>query len=168
MSRAFVKEPEGDEDPGPVLARVRPPGPGYVTPRGLRALKQREKALRALRAALADQQDAIAARAERQRLERELADVRESLARAVVVDPGRQARSEIRFGAEVRAEAPDGEVYAFAIVGEDEAGTEEGAISFTSPLARALIGRTVGDRVVWERPAGDRELRVLSFRYPEN
>ncbi len=166
MSRAFVKEPDGDEHPGP--ERVRAPGPNYVTARGMRALRAREKALKDLKETLSGGRLELSIQVELRSLERELRYVQEGLKRAVVVDPDRQARGAIRFGAVVRARASDGKAYELAIVGDDEAGTDERSISFRSPLARALIGKMAGDRVVWERPAGDLVLEVSSFHYPSD
>ncbi len=168
MSRAFIKEPDGDEDPGPLLERMRAPGPNYVTPRGMRMLRRRVQELKDLRGALPGERDGISARAEIQGIERELRYVEQALQEAVVVDPKRQAQGAIRFGAVVCARTPDGEAHEFSIVGEDEAGSDECSISFRSPLAQALIGKKAGDRVVWERPAGAIALEVSSFHYPDH
>ena len=54
----------------------------------------------------------------------------------------------------------------FAIVGEDEADTKSGKISYVSPLAVALLGAKRGDTVVWKRPAGDARLKVERIEYP--
>ena len=53
----------------------------------------------------------------------------------------------------------------FTIVGEDEADLAALKVSYVSPLADALIGSRVGDRVVWRRPAGDLELTVKQISY---
>jgi transcription elongation GreA/GreB family factor len=52
-------------------------------------------------------------------------------------------------------------------VGEDEADAAAGKISWVSPLARTLMGASVGDTVTWKRPAGDLELEIVSIRYGE-
>ena len=64
----------------------------------------------------------------------------------------------VRFGMRVRFERDDGRVQTFRIVGEDEADPAAGLISYVSPLALALIGRTVGDVV----PAGQGEAEIFS------
>ncbi len=54
----------------------------------------------------------------------------------------------------------------FAIVGEDEADAAAGKVSWVSPLARALLGSSVGDIVTWRRPTGDVELEIVAIDYP--
>jgi transcription elongation factor GreA len=53
----------------------------------------------------------------------------------------------------------------YQIVGEDEADIREGRISYTSPIARALIGKQDGDEVTVRTPAGDRYYEILEVRY---
>ena len=56
----------------------------------------------------------------------------------------------------------------FTIVGEDEADTEGGKVSWVSPLAGALRGARLGDSVTWKRPSGDLELEIVSIEYAKN
>jgi transcription elongation factor GreA len=53
----------------------------------------------------------------------------------------------------------------YRIVGEDEADIKTGLVSFTSPIARALIGRSEGDEVVFDAPAGQKTYEVIEVRY---
>jgi transcription elongation factor GreA len=53
----------------------------------------------------------------------------------------------------------------YQIVGEDEADIREGRVSFTSPVARALIGRRQGEDVTVRTPAGERDYEILEVRY---
>ena len=53
----------------------------------------------------------------------------------------------------------------YRIVGEDEADIKTGLISFTSPIARALIGKNEGDEVVFEAPGGQKNYEVIEVRY---
>ena len=53
----------------------------------------------------------------------------------------------------------------YRIVGEDESDIKTGLISFTSPIARALIGRNEGDEVVFDAPAGQKTYEVIEVRY---
>ena len=69
------------------------------------------------------------------------------------------------FGALVTTVDDDDEKRKFAIVGEDEADPAAGKISWVSPLAAVLVGASVGDSVVWKRPAGDRNLEVTAIGY---
>jgi len=85
----------------------------------------------------------------------------------VVVDPREQKRRDrVFFGATVTVENQDGERRTFSIVGSDEIDGAGGAISWQSPVGRALLGKEVGDAVLvrWEK--GQRELTVTDIRYP--
>lgn len=53
----------------------------------------------------------------------------------------------------------------YKIVGEDEADIKQGLISFTSPIARALIGKNEGDEIVFSAPGGEKEYEVISVSY---
>ncbi len=53
----------------------------------------------------------------------------------------------------------------YKIVGEDEADINEGLISFSSPIARAMIGRNVGDEVCFSAPGGEKQYEVIEVRY---
>ena len=67
--------------------------------------------------------------------------------------------SAVAFGHRVTFRRDDGRRQAFRIVGEDEANPRNGSISYVSPVARVLIGRSAGDIVV----AGDHEIEILSI-----
>lgn len=84
----------------------------------------------------------------------------------ILVDPAVQPDTDIRFGAAVEVLDENGDRHRFRIVGEDEACAPRGYISWTTPLARALQGKRVGDVVIWEHPAGNMELEVVGFDYP--
>jgi transcription elongation factor GreB len=70
----------------------------------------------------------------------------------------------VRFGARVRAKTADGE-RSYRIVGVDEADASQDRIAFVSPLARALMGRGVGDEVRVRTPRGEETLEVLEISY---
>jgi transcription elongation factor GreA len=53
----------------------------------------------------------------------------------------------------------------YRIVGEDEANIKEGLISYTSPIARALIGKNEGDEILFSAPGGEKEYEVISVSY---
>ncbi|MEO5344695.1 MAG: GreA/GreB family elongation factor, partial [Gammaproteobacteria bacterium SHHR-1] len=70
------------------------------------------------------------------------------------------------FGTSVDVEDLDsGERHSYQIVGEDEADIKQGLISVTSPIARALIGKSEGDVAALQTPGGERELEILEVRY---
>jgi transcription elongation GreA/GreB family factor len=98
-------------------------------------------------------------------VERDIRYFQERIERAIVIDPASQPNDKIAFGAVVTTVDDDDEERRFAIVGEDEADPSAGKISWVSPLAHALVGASVGDVVVWKRPAGDRNLEIKSIKY---
>ena len=162
MSRAFVKEGDGDEDlPDLPLS----PHPNYTTPGGREALLVRlAAAQRSLSVAVADQ---AAARVAADGLsvahwQRQIRWLEARLAAAIVVPPP-VAPQRVAFGVEVRLEDGNGRAYRFRIVGEDEADLAVGSISWVSPLARALLGARVDDEVLWPRPEGNLEVTVLAI-----
>ena len=90
-----------------------------------------------------------------------------NLAIAQVIDPAAiDADGRIVFGATVDLEdMASGSAVCYQIVGDDEADIKHGKISIESPIARALIGKGVGDVAEVQAPAGVREYEVLAVRY---
>jgi transcription elongation factor GreB len=74
-------------------------------------------------------------------------------------------QEKVAFGATVIIRHGNGEEAAYHIVGVEEADPEREAISWISPLARALLLRRPGDKVRFQSPAGGEELTILSVRY---
>jgi transcription elongation GreA/GreB family factor len=138
MSRAFVKEvePQTIELPNrPVSAH-----PNLVTPEGLAAI---ERAL----SQFEGENDRMAIAA----AQRELRYWNARRSTAQVVEPA-AGESKVHFGATVTVRRDDGRTQTFRIVGEDEADPAQGTLSYVSPLARAVLGGSVGDDV--EAPGG--------------
>ncbi|MEM6575420.1 MAG: GreA/GreB family elongation factor, partial [Pseudomonadota bacterium] len=75
--------------------------------------------------------------------------------------------SRVFFAARVTLEDAEGQRRDFQLVGADETLAEAGRISIDSPMARALLGRRVGDVVVVQTPRGDDEYEVLAIEYPD-
>jgi len=76
------------------------------------------------------------------------------------------AKGKIIFGSTVELRDEEtGEEKVYKIVGEDEADAKRGMVSFTSPIARALIGKNEGDEVVFSAPAGEKHYEVIEVRY---
>ena len=165
MSRAFVKEPDGDEvvDSQPELPQS--PHPNYLRPQGLAKLKARLATLQQQRCVLAADPDDLLKRTPLAQLQREARYLEARIENAMPVDPAAQPRDRVAFGATVELADEDDKTHRFTIVGEDEADPAAGLVSWVSPLARALDDAAVGDLVVWPRPAGDLELEVLTIRY---
>ena len=108
-----------------------------------------------------------AAREQQGFIEGRIADLESKLAVAEVIDPDRlNARGKIVFGAWVDLWEEDGDrKVTYRIVGELEANIDEGMISHSSPIAKALIGKTEADEIEFQAPGGIRRYEVLSVRY---
>jgi transcription elongation factor GreA len=88
------------------------------------------------------------------------------LARAQVIELGSEPPDTVRFGVTVALEdAATGEQVSYTILGEEESDAANGQISVTSPVARALLGKGVGDAVTVRVPRGTREFEILEIRY---
>ena len=167
MSKAFTDE-ETAEPPRIVPARAPlPPGvPNYVTARGLAKLHTELALLRAERAELEagargpEQAERIAALSLRR------AELEQRIASAERVAPPEPSCDTVRFGATVSVDGASG-VRRYRIVGVDEADAARGDIAFVSPVARALLGKSVGDRVRLRAPRGDEEIEILAVDYAE-
>ena len=91
-----------------------------------------------------------------------------TLALANVIDPARLSGEKIVFGATVRlTDADSGDEVVYSIVGEQEADIKKGLLSITAPLARAMIGREVGDTVTVRTPKGAKEYEILKVEFKE-
>jgi len=95
-------------------------------------------------------------------IEGRVAELEDKLARAQVIDVARLSGDTVKFGATVTLVDEDtDEESVYKIVGEDEADVRERKISITSPIARALIGKSVGDSVEVAAPGGARAYEIL-------
>lgn len=140
MSRAFVKE--GDGGDGEPLAELKlSPHRNLVTAEGLAQIEAQVERLRGELSAARAADDRATAR----RIQRDLRYWSERQRTAEEVPPA--SGSSIRFGSRISLRTAAGERIAYRIVGEDEADPGAGRISYVSPIARALIGREVGDLV---------------------
>ena len=91
--------------------------------------------------------------------------VEDKIARAQVIDPSGQSLDSVRFGLTVELEDTDtGEQVTYTILGEEESDVATGRISVASPVARALLGKRVGDSVTVRIPKGSREFEILEIR----
>ncbi|MBF0623986.1 MAG: transcription elongation factor GreA [Magnetococcales bacterium] len=88
------------------------------------------------------------------------------LANADIIDTSRMKGDRVVFGAKVTvADEQTDEQATYAIVGAEEADLEQGKISYTSPLARALIGKSEGDSVEVQAPGGVRHYEILEVGF---
>jgi transcription elongation factor GreA len=108
-----------------------------------------------------------AAREKQGFIEGRIAELEGKLAVLQIIDPARvDAAGRIVFGATVELEdQKSGETVKYQIVGDDEADIREGLVSVSSPIARALIGRSEGDMAEVAAPAGKREFAIVSVVY---
>ena len=155
MSRAFVREADGSEAFDELPERLVSPHPNLVTPEGLAGIEAEvERLSRAYAVAQTEGERAALAN-----LARDLRYWNARRASAEVVaapaDPG-----EVRFGSRVTIERHDGRKLTYRIVGEDEADPARGTVSYVSPLANALMGKSVGDTA--RVGAGDAEVIAIA------
>jgi transcription elongation GreA/GreB family factor len=162
MSRAFIKEQDGDQADHDPPERPQSSHANYVTPYGLKQLQQRLQELVAVQDSLTGKQG-LGAQQELKHVKRDLHYYTERIKRAVVVRPEAQPDDRVHFGASIEVEDMEGKRFRYLIVGEDEADPALGKISWVSPLARALLDACIGDIVKWRRPAGDKELKITSI-----
>jgi transcription elongation factor GreA len=99
-------------------------------------------------------------------IEGRIAEIQGKLAGAEVIDPSSIQSDRIVFGAHVNiVDTESDEEAKYQIVGVDEADVKKGMISILSPLARALIGKKVGDTATVQSPKGDKEFEVIAFEF---
>ncbi len=163
MSRAFVKEPDGDsvQDSTPEIPIS--PHPNLVTPRGLKLLSEERAGLVKERSRLKASTDKIAAAAELARVERRLRYIEKRIESAIETN-AQDAPTHVSFGCHVTVVDEEDRETVYAIVGEDEASPDIGLIGHSSPLARALMDLEVGDLAKWRRPKGDLELEIVAIK----
>jgi transcription elongation factor GreA len=98
-------------------------------------------------------------------VEGRVGDIEDMVRRAEVIDVSKLSGKVIKFGATVKvADEDTDEENTYQLVGEHEADISEGRLSITSPLSRALIGKTIGDSVEVMSPGGTRSYEVLTVR----
>ncbi len=95
-----------------------------------------------------------------------IAELEDKLSRAEIIDVSKLTGTKIKFGATVTLVDEDTEEEKrYQIVGDMEADVKQGRISISSPIARALIGKTVGDTVEVMAPGGARSYEVMAVAF---
>jgi transcription elongation GreA/GreB family factor len=159
VSVAFTKEDSAQTASETMLPdRPIPPGPNLVTAEGLEALERQLAEARAAYDAAMTIEDVNDRRREAANPFRDLRYFGERVRTAQLVAPPATTQT-IAFGSTVTFERADGRVQTYRIVGEDEADPKTGSISFASPVARALMGKGVGDVV----SVGAAEVEVVAI-----
>ena len=182
MSKAFTREDDDDIDDDVEEASPLPEGArNYMTPGGFARLKAELNALvdkdrpevvatvswAASNGDRSENGDYIYGKKRLREIDRRLRFLDKRLAAAEPVDASKQTRRDtVFFGATVTyARADDSEV-TVTICGLDETTFGPARISWTSPVARALMRKQVGDTVTVRTPAGVDELEILKIAYP--
>ena len=151
-----------------------------ITPGGLRRLKEELKHLQAVERPkiskeievarahgdLRENAEYHAAKEKQSHIEGRILQLNDSIARAEVIDPSMLKGKKVVFGATVILQDVDSEKdVTYTIVGEMEADIKKRLIAVTSPVARALIGKEVGDSATVQSPGGPREFEILEVRF---
>ncbi|EYF01042.1 GreA/GreB family elongation factor [Chondromyces apiculatus] len=167
MSKAFTRESDEEQDdlPARPLGEELPPGvKNYVTPEGAARLREEVDRLTRLdRPAVVATGEVKALR----ELDRRIAFLGRRVEALEVIDPAGQPEGQVLFGATVTVCDEEGDARRYRLVGVDEADPARGAVSWRSPIARALLGAQVGDVVTVRFPRGDEELTVTAVSYAE-
>jgi transcription elongation GreA/GreB family factor len=147
MSVAFTKESDAEAQAADLPDRPIPAHANLVTPKGL---AQIDAELAAARAAYDAARSGDAISADRSAMARATRDLRYWSARRASAQliEARPADGSVAFGSRVTFERADGRRQTYAIVGDDEADPANGSVSYVSPLARAMMGKTFGDVVI--------------------
>ncbi len=115
---------------------------------------------------LSENADYDAAKNEQGLIEAKIKLTNTLLALAEVIDPIDLSGDRVMFGATVNIEDDEsGEEKIYTIVGEHEADLKKGRIAITAPIARALIGKEVGDTAKVKAPGGVREVEITNVRW---
>ena len=151
-----------------------------MTPEGYEKLKEelerlikieRPKNIKAIEEArahgdLSENAEYHAAKERQSFIEGRIRELQSKVARAQVIDPSTISQDKVAFGATVKLmDTETGEEKVFQIVGPEEADVNNGKISIHSPIARALIGKEVGDIAVVKAPARTIEYEILEINF---
>ena len=136
---------------------------------------ERPRLVQRIQQAIADDANLVenseyqAAQAEQNVNEARIAELEDKLAFAEIVDVSKLSGNTIKFGATVTLIDDDtGEKRTWKIVGEPEADASKGRISVTSPIARALIGKTKGTTVLVDAPGGPKAYKIRHVQWFED
>ncbi|MBS1156677.1 MAG: greB [Proteobacteria bacterium] len=180
MNKAFTKETEGDEDELPAELKVPAGSKNYMTPGGWRRMqaelyqlvhKERPELAQLINWAASngdrsENGDYIYGKRRLRQIDGRIRFLTKRLENAEVVDPSlREATDQVFFSATVTYAREDGREETVAIVGVDETDLSRNHISWTSPVARALLKAREGDVVQLRTPAGVEDLEILEVMY---
>ena len=164
MSRAFVKENDLEHAGIDIPERPVSQLPNYVTPNGHKQLKETihliEKEIKSIK----ELEDSPENKQNKMKLERDLRYYHKRIETAILIDKNEDS-NKVLFGAHIVLIDENDQTYKFQIVGEDEADIKQNKLSYVSPLAKELIGSSIGDEVIWKRADGNRVVFIDSINY---
>lgn len=166
MSRGFVKEDDQEEVPIVPQRAYLPDGvTNFVTPAGMNQLLEEKQMLENERSNLNNASE-NEKRIELNYINAKLQLLNNRIAEARIVDLTVHPQNEIRFGATItlKTEAT-GIIQNFQIAGVDEADIAKGKVSFISPIARVLINKKTGDRVILKQAGNDIVFEIIDITY---
>jgi transcription elongation factor GreB len=166
MSRGFVKEDDQEEIPiVPPRADLPEGVTNYVTPAGMKELLAEREMLLDERNRL-DSSNENEKRIAQNHLNARLQLLDQRIATAQIVKPNEQAQDEIGFGAVIKLRiAATNSIQTFQVVGVDEANISQGKMAFTSPLAKELVNKKVGEKAILKRGREDLVFEILTITY---
>ncbi len=164
------------------MGRYRPPPPkrsAYITPEGAQSMRDELEQLWKVErpvvtqavtdaAALGDRSENADYHYGKKKLRQIDSRVRflaKRLEEVTIVDAKERSDDKVFFGAWVLLENDDGEEIEYRIVGPDESNVEENAISMDSPMAKAMMGRSIGDEITVKRPRDTANFEIVGVRY---
>jgi transcription elongation factor GreB len=183
MNKAFVKEPDGDDDEedAPGLPPLPPGVRNYLTPAGYARLREelmtlldaeRPKMVEVVSWAAkngdrSENGDYLYGKKRLREIDRRIRFLTKRLDIAEIADPRlHHGKTQVFFGATVTYADADGLARTITIKGIDEADSLNGEVSWVSPIARALLKAHEGDEVLLLTPAGAQRVEVLCVTYP--
>jgi transcription elongation factor GreB len=151
----------------------------YITPEGFRKLQEEfNKLFRDERPKLvetvawaagngdrSENGDYIYGKRRLREIDKRLLFLRDRIEAAKIVDPKEIQSDKVVFGATVKIEDEEGQVKIYQIVGEDELEPGQNKVSWKSPIAKALLGKKIGDEIEIQRPSGTLVAEILEISY---
>lgn len=115
---------------------------------------------------LSENAEYSAAKEQQSLIEGRIAELADKLGRSEIIDVSSISGSQVKFGATILlADEDTDEETRYQIVGEDESNIEQGRLSVTAPLARALIGKEQGDSIEVTTPGGSKAYEIVEVTY---
>jgi transcription elongation factor GreB len=183
VSKAFTKEPDGDDDEHDLSDDDAVPAgfTNYITPAGYKRLNDelarlwhddRPKLVETIAWAASngdrsENGDYIYGKRKLREIDRRIRFLSKRLDSAVIVDNAGKTHERVYFGATVTVVDESGTERTVSIVGADELDPGRGRVSWVSPIATALLKASVGDVVTMRTPRGPEELEIVAVRYDE-